>query len=114
LTGLARLFVWHADCGDFEHTRALGNDVFDFVRIDVEAGYENHVLLAIDDVEVASFIHLRDVAGMQPAIGAENLRCLSGPLPVALHDLRTLQAQLADLADAQRVAIVVLDRGVGR
>ena len=71
--------------------------------IDVEAADENHVLLAIDDLDVAVLVHLRDVAGGEPAV-AQHARRFVGTLPVALHDLRALHPQLADLAGRHVVA----------
>ena len=48
-----------------------------------------------------SCVHARQVAGAQPAIGGERLGGLRGAVPVALHDLRPLDQQLANLAGRQ-------------
>src|SRR5258708_4077346 len=47
----SRMLIRHTDRGDFEYPRHLGNHVFDLVRVDVEAGDQNHVLLPIDDLD---------------------------------------------------------------
>jgi hypothetical protein len=71
-------------------------------------------LLAVDDEEKALVVHARDVAGMQPAIGVDDLRGLLRPLPVAGHHLRTLHAQLADrVGPGDDVAFLVLEHDVG-
>ncbi len=47
------MLVRHADRGDFQHARMQRDDLLQLVRIDVEAGDEDHVLLAVDDLGVA-------------------------------------------------------------
>ncbi len=42
------------------------DDAFDFIRIDVESGHQDHVLLAILDVDETFGVHAADVAGAQP------------------------------------------------
>ena len=86
-----------------------GHHILDLVRVDVEAGHENHVLLAIDDVEIAAFIHAPDIAGTQPAIGGDGLGGFFGALPIAGHDLRPTDADFAHLALRQQIAVIVLD-----
>ena len=62
---------------------------FDVTGVDVVSSGENEVLLAIDDSEEAVFVHAGEVAAMEPAI-AQHLGRFCGHLPVALHDLWTL------------------------
>ena len=45
--------------------------VFDFGREHVEAAGDHHVLLAVDDVEVAVGVAIGDVAGMVPAVACD-------------------------------------------
>ena len=40
----------------------------DLVRIHVEAGHQDHVLLAVDDRHEAALVHHADVAGREPAV----------------------------------------------
>ena len=49
----------------------------DLGRVDVEAGGQDHVGLAVDDGEVSVLVHGRDVAGVQPAVGFD--RCCEWP-----------------------------------
>ena len=100
LDRFAGLVVRHADRGHFEHARHHRDHVLDLVRVHVEARHQDHVLLAVDDVEETLLVHLRHVAGVQPAVGVDDLGGLLRALPVALHHLRALDAQLADFAHA--------------
>ena len=53
LTASPDLRVRHADHGAFQHAGMARDHFLDLVRIDVEAGDEDHVLLAVDDLGVA-------------------------------------------------------------
>ena len=54
------------------------DDVFDLVRIHVEARHEDHVLLAVDDPDVAALVHRADVAGHEIAVGVIAFAVSSG------------------------------------
>ena len=84
----------------------LHHHVFDFVRIDVETGNEDHVFLAIDDTQKTFVIHHRDVAGVQPAVFDDLIRGIWA-LPVAQHHLRPSDAQLARFAVRHFVTLIV-------
>ena len=73
--------------------------LFDLARIDLEAGDDDHLLLAIDDREVPVIVEARDVARVEPAI-AQRQGGLVRPLVVTVHELRPAQDQLAGLARA--------------
>ena len=70
LDRFARLLVGHADRGALQHAGQAGHHVLDLVGIDVEAADQDHVLLAVDDLEVAALVHHADVAGLEVAVGA--------------------------------------------
>ena len=89
------------------------DDVLDFVRKDVEAGDQDHVLLPVDDAEKSLLVHGGDIAGAQETIRVHDLLGRLGTLPVALHHLRAAHAELARLADGQLPAIVVADHDLG-
>ena len=110
----ARLAVRHADCRALEHAGVHRDDAFDFVRIDVEARHEDHVLLSVDDAHEAALVHRADVAGFEVAVGRHGLRGLVGTLPVSCHDLRSLDADLARLTGPHVVARLVAQHDVGR
>jgi hypothetical protein len=62
LDGLAGLVVGHADAGAFGHAGAGGGHGLDLVRVDVEARDDDHVLLAVDDLQEALVVEHADVA----------------------------------------------------
>src|SRR4051812_47432316 len=94
---LAHRLVGHADHRRLGDRRVLVQDLLDLARIDVVAAADDHVLLAVDDEEVAILVELRHVAGVEPAPAHDLLRRV-GPAPVALHDVVAADADLADLA----------------
>src|SRR5690606_18830237 len=76
-------------------------------------GDDDHVLLAIGDADVAALVHHAHVAGAQPAVAREDLRGFIRTVPVALHHLRSAQADLAHRARRDGPAFVVEDRSFG-
>ena len=103
LDRLAGLGVRHAERADLMHARVGHHHVLDLVRIDVEAGDENHVLLPVDDEEIAALVDPGDVAGLQVAVRGHHMGRLVRLHPVAGHHLRSLDAKLARLSH-RRVA----------
>ena len=84
----------------------LGTDIFQLIGIHIESGDDDHVLNAIDNLYVAIGLNDRDVARRKPTFRIKNIRCRFGTLPVTLHYLRTLNAQLSGLAEAQSFTCV--------
>src|SRR5262249_52189151 len=115
LDRLAPAWVGHADGDDFAHFGMLEQRLLDIARIHVHAAADDHVLLAVDDAEVAVSVLAGDVARIQPAI-AQDLRGLIRPIPVALHHLRPAHRQFTHLAWRQlaRAALLVEDGSFGR
>src|SRR5260370_1015513 len=60
--------VRHADDGCQAYGRVGHQPLFDFTWVDVEAAANNHILHAVDDVEIAIFVAPPDVAGVEPAM----------------------------------------------
>src|ERR1700759_2635063 len=102
------------DHGAFEYARMAGDHFLDLVRIDVEAGDQDHVLLAVDDPGVAGRVHHADVPGAEIAVRRHHLGGLVRPVPVAGHHLRALGADFAGLTERHFVAGIVADRDEGR
>ena len=75
----------------------LVDRLLDPARIDVVARADDQVLDAVDDEDEALLVHDADVAGAQ-VVADELVGGLLGLLPVALHHLRALDADLALLA----------------
>ncbi len=108
------MWIGNANDGRFKHPRMLRDDVLPFIGKHLEAGDIDHVLLAIEDFQIALLIKSTDVTGVQPAAFAENKSALIGTLPIALHDLRPADTNLARLADRKIVPVIVTDNHVGR
>src|ERR1700694_6173145 len=87
---------------------------FDFVRIHVEPGDQDHVLLAVDDAHVTTLVDYADVAGREPTITVDYFRRLFRPLPIARHHLRPLDADLTAVAERDIFALVVAQDQIGR
>ena len=109
LGNLSGFFVGNANGRAFQHAGVACHHVFDLVGVNVEAGDENHVLLAIDDLHKAALVHHADVTGLQGAVGGHRRSGFLRPVPVAFHHLRAGDADFADAADGQDVAIIVAD-----
>src|SRR6266568_3085819 len=64
---LAEALVRDADHGRLGHRRVGIDDLFDLARVYVEPAAEDHLLLAIDDEELALLVDVPDVSGVEPA-----------------------------------------------
>ena len=102
LCGLAAILVGNADHDHLLHAWMGVDRLLDHLRIDVEAAGDDHVLLAVDQIEIAVGVHVADVAG-EEAVADEGLRGFLRPVPVALGDVRALDADLADFARRQHL-----------
>ena len=108
---LAPSGVGQTEDGGFEDGGVRVEDVLDLGGEDLLAAGDDHVLLAIDDVEVALGVEGREVAGAEPAVD-EGLGGLVGTLPVAGRDGGAARADLADgAAVGWDGAAVVADDG---
>src|SRR6266853_1732308 len=68
LGGFAPVRIRDADHQRFFHVRVLVDRLLDHLRIDVKAARKDHVLLAVENEEVAVFVHDPDVAGEKAAV----------------------------------------------
>src|SRR3984893_6594301 len=91
---VAPALVGKADHRRLDDTRKSQKHILHFARIDIVATRDQHVVLAIEDVEKAVTVHPADVAGMQPAV-AKDLRGLLRAVPVTGHGLRADADNLA-------------------
>ena len=106
---LAAVVVRDADDGDLAYRRVGVEHLFHLARPDLEAGHVDLVLQPVDDVEPALGVHHADVAGAQLAV-RQRVRGLLRPLPVAGHDLRPADRDLARFADRHALARGVTTR----
>src|SRR5712692_2017167 len=117
LGGFAPVRIRDPDHQRFLHVRVLVDRLLDHLRIDVEAARKDHVLLAVENEEIAVFVHSPDVAGQKAAVRKGCGRFVR-PVPVTLHHVFALDPQLPDLAGAEHTVRVVerdhLDRDPGQ
>src|ERR1035438_910751 len=85
----------------------------DLGAVDVLTTRDDHVGLAVDDVEVSLVVHAAEVTGVEPAVGEGPLVGL-GHAPVALHHGRSAVDDLPDLAHRHIVPVLVDDAQIGR
>ena len=114
---LAAIAVGNSDHDHFLDVRMLVNRFLDHARIDIETAGNNHVLLAVDDKQKTVLVHVANIAG-QPEAVDETLGGLLRPVPIAGHDIRPFDADLAGLADRKHAARIVerddLDHDAGQ
>src|SRR4029450_10342374 len=103
---LAPLLVRHADHRAVLHRGMAPQHLLDLAGEDVEAAGDDHVLLAIDDVDEAVLVDNADVAGMVPAEG-RGLARRGLVVVVAQHDQAAAHHDLAALAARQDTARLV-------
>src|SRR5712691_6622052 len=87
------------DAGVFEQ------DVLDLARVDVLAAANDHVLLSVDEEEVAVLVDVADVSRVEPP-AAEGFRGRVRVPEVADHDVGPAEADLASLAGSDLVPLV--------
>src|SRR5512132_1093574 len=105
--------VRDADRGAFQDSRMAGDYLFDLVWIDIEAGDNDHVLLAIHDLGKAVPRHHAYITRPEETVACHHQGSFVRPVPVTGHHLRPLAANLAGFADRDFLAIVITDRNVG-
>src|SRR5262245_25054920 len=84
LNRLTPFLVRHADDRHLKNSGVCSDYFLELSRVDVGTTGDYHVLLAIRDVQVAVFVKMTHVSGMEPAV-AERLRRRVGVVPVTLH-----------------------------
>ncbi|MNH00591.1 hypothetical protein D3C79_597900 [compost metagenome] len=106
------LLVRHADHCHLEHFWEAVDHLLHFAGVHVEAPGNDHFLLAVDDEHVTLRIDRGQVAGQVVAVahdfGGERRRA-----PVALHDVRPLDHDFADLARCHILECLVHHPQVG-
>src|ERR1019366_8462173 len=114
LHGFAGPIVRCAYRRNLKHTRMHRHDLLDLVGKNLEPRHDDHILLAVGDLDVSPFVHESHVARAQPALRIENLNRLVRAVPIALHDLRSTNPKLAYAAQRQFIAIIVAERDLRR
>src|SRR5262249_57632931 len=74
---------------------------------------KKYVLDAMNNVEEGVWIHTRNVARREPAIGLQRVRRFRRVVPIAGHDLRTTHPEFAALACWDLTAFFINDFCLG-
>src|SRR5581483_3128859 len=101
-------FVGQPDDRRFPDGRVGHEDVLDLPGVDVVAAGDDHVALAVPQVQEPVLVEGPDVAGVDPAV-PDDLGRLGRPVPVAGEDVLAPGDDLALLAGRQRPVVVVDD-----
>ena len=98
----ARAFrVRNADRGSHVDIGMLHKDVVNYPGKDLETGDTDHVFEPINNEEVTVFIHLSDIACVEPAV-PKTVGIFFGFVMVSLEDLWALHDYFAGLAHGDR------------
>ena len=84
--GFAPFVVGYADDGGLQHGGVAGEDVLDFLGVDVLSAADDHVLGPPDQRQVAVGVEVADVAGVQPAVD-DDAGGFVGAAQIAAHDV---------------------------
>ena len=95
---LTHAIVGNAYHGDLPDGGVLVDHVLDLGRVRVEAADDEHVLGAVRDADVAAVVHDRDIAGVQPPVGVDDLRGRFRIVDEAPHDVVAPDHHLARFA----------------
>src|SRR2546426_348716 len=97
---LSRMRVRDARDADLCDGSVRRDDFFDLARPNLKAARLDEILLAIGDREITVLVERAQITGIEPAVAQHLLRGLR-ILPVAFHELRSLENDLPDLEAPQ-------------
>ncbi len=99
----------NADDGDLRDGGVSRDRVLDLDGVHILAAGNDHVVEAVDKVDVAVGIDVADVAGVIPA-ASHHVLCLFGAVPVLAEEVSALGAHLALLPACHGGSVFILDR----
>ena len=102
----AGLVIGLADDSRFHNAGVTTQYIFDFVGVHVETGDDDHVFQAIDNLDIAIFLHHTHVTGAEETV-LHGLGRFFRTIPVTLHHLWPADHQFAHFANGQRVSLFV-------
>src|SRR5215469_7854932 len=108
LDGLTPFVVRHPDDCTVTNGLVTPDDLLDLAGVHIESARDDHVLLAVGDMQISLRIEMADIPRMQPAID-DRLGGLVGRFVVARHEEVALHADLAGCALRQHRAGIVHD-----
>src|SRR5213079_1740460 len=103
---LSRMRVRDPRDADLSDGGVCRDDFFDLARPNLKTARLDEILLAIDDGEIPVPIEQPQIASIEPAV-AQHFRGRLRIVPVAFHQLRRLDDDLADLAGSDLLARII-------
>ena len=88
MLAFAAALAGQANAGCLGNRRMHHQNLLDFTREDIKAGYQNHVFLTINNLEITVYGDYRNIAGLQKTVIGETLGGCIRKLPVTQHNLR--------------------------
>ena len=83
----APLWIRYSEDRRFTNRRMLVNNCFDLTRVDIFAARDNHVLQAVQDVEIPVCILIADVSRTKQPV-SERKCSFFRIIPITAHDIR--------------------------
>src|ERR1039458_2525662 len=105
--------VGHADDSAFEHLRQGHDARLDLGAVNVKTAADNHVFLAVHDVNVAVFVDVSDIASVMPAVAA-NFSSGLRQVVVSGSDQRAAGYDFSGLMRREDATGIVHDRQTNR
>src|SRR6266850_7914411 len=100
--------VRYAEDRRLANRRMLADDRLDLAGVDILPARNDHVLHAIEDVEISLGILIADVSGPKQAVPERPAR-LVHVVPVAAHDIRAPSHQFTGMAGLDVLSCIVDD-----
>ena len=107
---LPEALVGDAHHGHLGHVGMAEHEVLDLGWVGVEPAHDEHVLLAVGDVDVPALVHHPDVARVQPPVGVDRRLGLLRLVQVALHHVVAPDHDLARLSPQDLHPVFVDDQ----
>ena len=111
---LAPFLIRQAEYGDLIDIVMVVKRAFHFGRIDVFAAGNNHVFQAVADEQKPVFIEISNIAAVKPPQFVNGLGRRFGPVPISLHDIRPLNANLAAFSGGHGLIVLVHNANRGK
>ena len=112
MSHFAHAFVGLSDNGNLSNRRMIHEFVFNFCRIRIEAADDEHVFESIGDCNVAPLVHDANVAGMEPPISVNCLRCCFGIGKVSRHHVVAAADDFARLTTRNFIVVLINNSNV--
>ena len=105
-TDLTAELILNANDSHLMNPGELVDKLLDLARIDIFAHADNHILDAVDNVDIAIFVGSGHIARMEPATAHDIMRHI-GKIPIAKYHIIAFDDKLAQLAARNLLSLVI-------